>query len=120
MSTAEQDRHAGRSHLGLLDNLSDADWLPVSLVRVMIAELSQRACHSSPAANDSATNTHGNADAAAQGCYTAREVGELIRKRPKRVYELASRNAIPYRRIGDRQLVFPRSEIHKWLSQKAQ
>lgn len=45
---------------------------------------------------------------------TSREVAELLRVQPRKIYDLAARGAIPCRRVTGK-LLFPRAEIDAWL-----
>ncbi len=46
---------------------------------------------------------------------TVREVAELLRLKPRRIYALAAKGALPCRRATGR-LLFPRSELERWLA----
>lgn len=46
---------------------------------------------------------------------TSREVAELLRVRPRKIYDMAARGEIPCRRVIGK-LLFPRTEIDAWLA----
>ena len=46
---------------------------------------------------------------------TTREVAEMLRVKERKVYDMAAEGEIPCRRVTGK-LLFPRSEIEKWLS----
>lgn len=49
---------------------------------------------------------------------TVAEVAELLRIRPRTVYQMVSQRRIPYRRAG-RLLLFEESEIDRWTKEGA-
>ena len=49
---------------------------------------------------------------------TVSEVAELLRIRPRTVYQMVSQGRIPYRKAG-RQLLFETSEIDRWTKDGA-
>ncbi len=46
---------------------------------------------------------------------TVREVAEMLRLKPRRIYALAAKGALPCRRATGR-LLFPKSELERWLA----
>lgn len=50
-----------------------------------------------------------------QEILTAKEVSELIRIKPARVWELIRQRKIPFILLGQRQYRFSKSAIEKWL-----
>lgn len=62
-----------------------------------------------PAAGDTAAELH---------CVTADELARWMKVNRKTVYEYASRNIIPCRRLG-RRLVFLRSAVAAWLARSS-
>jgi excisionase family DNA binding protein len=51
--------------------------------------------------------------------YRAEEVAELLGTTPRRVYEMVRQERIPYVRLGERSLRFPRQAIRRWLDGQA-
>lgn len=49
-------------------------------------------------------------------CYTAKQVAKELGIRVRRVYDLANRNEIPVKRVGRRQMRFPRAALSEWLN----
>lgn len=50
---------------------------------------------------------------------TVEEVAELLRLRPRTIYNMVSRRQIPFRKAG-RQLRFAEAEIDEWTKANAQ
>jgi len=47
---------------------------------------------------------------------TAKEVSQVLRVTPARVYELARERAIPAIRMGERQVRFDESALREWIA----
>lgn len=66
----------------------------------------------------SAVRLESTPPAAAPRYLRVEEVAELLRIRPRTVYQMVSQRRIPFRRVG-RTLLFETSEIDRWTKECA-
>lgn len=84
----------------IVNALPDDAQLPVRFIRALLLEVPPVEPHASATAT-----------LVRPGCYTADEVAELLNITRARVYEMRAKGELPFVRVGERSLRFPKSEI---------